>query len=179
MYDIGHTFGINMALIKENGTGLIDANCYADFDDFSDYAFLRNIDISAYSTEQVEGALYVAANDYIDAMHEFKGVKVSESQAMSLYTDKVTFDSASKVIISVNCEAALLQLKSALFVSVTSASALGEIKSTSSKLDVLEKSVEYVEGTAATSGTINTASMDARLRPFTTVSSGAILNRVY
>ena len=168
-----------MALIKEDGTGLPEANCYADLTDFDSYADLRNIDVSSYNDAQKEGALYIAANDFIDGMHTFKGNPLSDNQGMKLYTSAVSYDDASKDIISVNCETALMQLQGALFVEVTSASALGDIKSTSSKLDVLEKSTEYVEGTAISSGTINTTRAEAKLRPYLSFGNGAILNLVY
>jgi hypothetical protein len=152
------------------------ANTYADEIDLDSYADLRNIDLSIYSTAQKEAALYIAANDYIDGMHDFIGVKLEDEQVMKLYTDLVTYDDASKDIISVNCEAAILQLKGALFVEQTAAVALGQIKSTTSKLDVLEKSVEYVEGTARTTGTINTSRLERILRPYLAFGGGSILN---
>jgi len=168
-----------MALIKEDGTRLADANTYADETDLDSYADLRNVDLSIYTTAQKEASLYVAANDFIDAMHTFKGSKVSAEQSMALYTDEVSYLGAGKVIVSVNCETALLHLQGALFVETTAESALGEIKSTSSKLDVLEKSIEYVEGTAVTSGTINASRAEAKLKPYLAFGSGAILNLVY
>ena len=165
-----------MALIKETGEGLATANVYADELDLDSHADLRNIDLSIYSTAQKEAALYVAANDYIDGMHDFMGDKVNSSQGMKLYTDLIEYADASKDIINVNCEAAILQLKGALFVEQTAAVALGQIKSTTSKLDVLEKSVEYVEGTARTTGTINTSRLERMLRPYLALGGGSVLN---
>ena len=43
-------------IIKEDGTGLVDANVYADVSDLDSYALLRGEDLSAYSDQQKESA---------------------------------------------------------------------------------------------------------------------------
>lgn len=162
-----------MAITKEDGTGLATANVYADLSDLESHALLRGEDISGYSDTQKEAALYISANDWIDTMHNFKGSKVSDDQGMKLYTDEVTFDDASKDIVAANCNTAILHLKGKLFVDPSVQDVSGDIKRTKSKLDVLEKEVEYTEGTQVID-TYDTPIADRLLRPYLSYSSAGV-----
>ena len=155
-----------MALIVETGAGLATANCYIDEAELDAYALLRNIDLTAYTTEQKESAIFISANDFIDAMHCFKGDKIDSAQGMKLYTDVVTFDIASKDIKNVNASTAILQLQGLLFVQTSTGDKDGEVKSQMDKLDVLETKTEYVEGTAISGGTYATTIADRLLQPY-------------
>lgn len=162
-----------MALVPEDGTGLASANCYISEVELDSYALLRNEDLSSYSTAQKEAAIYIAANDWMDALHEFKGDKVSDDQGMKLYTDEVTFADASKDIKAVNANTAILHLKGFLFVDPATQDANGEVKRQKDKLDVLECETEYTEGTKVYT-TYSTPIADKLLRPYLKLGSGGI-----
>ena len=169
---------MTITLIKEDGTGLDDANCYTSLSELDDYAALIGADLSAYSDEQKKSAIYVAANKYIDRLHEFKGGKVSESQGMKLYTDEVAFALAGKDIATANAEAAILHLKGYLFVDATEQNAKGDIIAESSELGVLKESFTYRDGSTVTTK-YNTSTIDALLKPYLAYgSSGVVLRNV-
>ena len=161
-----------MALIPATGAGEPTANCYISEAELDAYALLRNVDLTAYTTAQKEAAIFISANDFIDAMHEFAGEKIDDSQGMALYTDVVTFDIASKDIKNANACTAILQLQGLLFVQTSVADKDGEIKSQQDKLDVLETRTEYVEGTAITGGTFDTTIADRLLCPYLATGCG-------
>lgn len=162
-----------MTLIVEDGTGIANANCYISELELDAYALLRNEDLSSYTTAQKEAAIFIAANDWIDGRHEFKGAKVNDTQGMKLYTDVVTFDLASKDIKNANANTAILQLKGLLFVQVSIADKDGAIKSQQDKLDVLETKTEFLEGTAIAGGTYSTTIADNLIKQYT-LSGGSI-----
>lgn len=166
-----------ITLIKEDGAGLVDANTYADLTDFESYTALIG-ETFTQTDEQKKSALYIAANKFIDRLHEFKGDKVSDTQAMKLYTDTVTFDLASKDIITANIEAAILHLKGYLFVDATEQNAKGDIIAESSELDVLKESFTYRDGSTVTTK-YNTSTIDALLKPYLAYGSvGVVLRNV-
>lgn len=165
-----------ITLIKETGTGLSDANVYADLTDLALVAELTRYTLPVDEEDQ-KSALYIAANQYIDRLHEFKGEKIDVNQGMSLYTNEVTFADASKNIIQANCEAAILHLQGFLFVSPTEQSAKGNITMEKSKLDVLEEEFKYEEGTRVTTK-YNTSNIDRLLAPYIKVGTGGVALRV-
>lgn len=166
-----------ITLIKEIGDGSSVANCYADLVDLESHAELIGQDISSYSDEQKKSAIYVSANKYIDRLHTFTGTKVSESQAMKLYTDTVTFALAGKDIAMANAESAILHLKGYLFVDESTQSVNGDVIEETNKLDVLESTVKYSEGTRVTSK-YNTSTIDALLKPYLLYGSNGVQLRV-
>lgn len=166
-----------ITLVKEDGTGLSDANVYADLSDFELYSELLGEDLSSYDDEQKKAALYVAANKYIDRLHEFKGEPVQPTQGMKLYTDLVTYADAGKFIIEANVEAAILHLKGFLFVGAEEQSVNGDVIRTMDKLDVLETEVEYSEGTRVRTK-YNTNTIDALLAPYVKSGTGGTILRV-
>ena len=160
-----------ITLVKEDGTGLTAANVYADLTDLTTCAELLGEDLSSYGDEPKKSALYVAANKYIDRLHDFKGDPVQLTQGMKAYTDMVTFDDAGSDFIQANVEAAILHLKGYLFVDASEQSAEGEILSLSSSVDgAVSESVTYAEGTSR-SFKYNTTSIDALLSKYTSASS--------
>ncbi|CAH9015383.1 head completion adaptor [Vibrio phage 137E35-1] len=154
-------------LIVEDGTGKVDAQAYIDASYLDGYAALRGEDLTAYSEAQKEAAIYVSVNDFIDVFHTFNGTKLNADQGLSLPTDKVVLTDVAthRDIQEANANAAILQLKSSLFVDTTAADTNGSIKSASSKVDVIEESTEYFEGTERTVK-YNTPIVDRLLRPY-------------
>ncbi|AUR90852.1 head completion adaptor [Vibrio phage 1.151.O._10N.222.46.B1] len=155
-------------LIVEDGTGKVDAQSYIDSSYLDQYAALRGEDLSAYSIEQKEAAIYVCANDFIDVFHLFKGSKLNAEQGLSLPTDEVILTDVAthRDIQEANANGAILQLKGALLIDTTAADVNGSVKSSSSKVDVIEESTEYFEDTERTVK-YNTPIIDRLLRPYT------------
>lgn len=156
-----------MALIVEDGTGKVDSQSYIDASYLDSYAALRGEDLTPYSVEQKEAAIYVCANDFIDAFHKFKGTKLNKDQGLSLPTDEVdlTDIATQRDIKESNANGAILKLKGFLFVSPEDQNVNGNIKSESSKLDVLEDKVEYFEGSNVLD-TYDTPIIDKLLAPY-------------
>lgn len=167
-----------ITLVKADGSGLSDANVYADLTDLESYAELLGEDISSYTDEQKKSALYVGANKYIDRLHEFKGDKVQETQSMKLYTDLVTFADASKDIVEANVEAAILQLKGYLFIDSTVQSVNGEVTELSQAVDgAVSQTTKYAEGTSIRTK-YNTSTIDALLAPYIQAGTGGVSLKV-
>ena len=127
-----------MAIIKEDGTGLADANVYADLADFKTWADNRAMDYAGFSDPQIEGAL-VVATEWMDARYTFKGETLSDTQALSLPTDTV---SINRAILSATCHIASYELAGLL----TPANDATGIKSVRKKLDALETETVYQDG---------------------------------
>lgn len=132
-----------MSFIVEDGTGLEDANSFVSVDYFYSYCESRDISTTSYSSEQIEGALVVASSDFISVNYCFKGTKLNDDQGLALPTDQVTVNSTVK---KSTCQAALLHLNGNLFVNPNDITSSGAIKSTTSKVSSLEKSIEYQDG---------------------------------
>ncbi len=130
-----------MAIVKEDGSGLANANVYADVADLVAYASLRAETITT-DIPTLEGALYVAAQDWVDGKHEFSGTQLNASQGMKMPTSTITLPATD--IVNANCYTAILQLKGVLF-PVQVASTGGKVKRVKKKLDVLESETEYFE----------------------------------
>lgn len=162
-------------LVVEDGTGLINAQSYISATELQTYASLRGSDLSEYSETQLEAAIYIAANDFIDIFYSFKGDLVNPEQGLSLPTNEVDFSDTQtwRNIKEANANGAILSLMGSLLVDTTEESTSGKIKSESSKLDVLEDSVEYFEGTSLSSK-YPTPIIDRLLRPYT-ISGGVSL----
>jgi hypothetical protein len=114
---------------------------YANYAQYLDWALSKNITVTQTETE-IDAALYVATNDYIDLVYTFKGLVTDDTQETSLPTDQVSINSK---VIRATCECAYLHLNGKLF--NNDLDPLGAIKSisTNETLDVLgdAKSVEY------------------------------------
>jgi hypothetical protein len=165
-----------ITLTVENGNGLADANCYCDLSFLDAHAEL-NGETLTQTDEQKKAAIYISANKFIDRLHDFKGAKVSSTQAMKIYTDLVSYAGSSKDIMQANAEAAILHLKGFLFVDASAQNANGEILSLKTKLDTLEKETTFSDGSRIRTK-YDTSTIDALLKPYLAVSSGGVMLRV-
>lgn len=145
----------------------VGTNSYISLADFKAWADLRAYDYSSYTDAQIEAATVVSAVDYIDPTYDFKGSKLDESQPMGLPTDEV----AIADIENGAAQAVWQQLRGLLFIDESTQLAGGEIKKESKSIGSLDKSVEYVEGTAPTT-TYNTSKIYDLLKPYLAVGSG-------
>lgn len=141
---------------------------YATLTDFENWANARLIEYFEYNSLQIEAALLVVSEDFIDPNYKFKGKQLDENQAMQLPTDQVVTADITNAV----CQAAWLQLQGALFVSDASAIER-EVTSESSKLGDLSKSVVYREGSKRTY-TESTTKIDRLLSPFVIGGAGGI-----
>ena len=129
-----------MAIVKEDGSGLATANVYADVADLDSYASLRNKDLTSYTLQQKEAALFISAQDWVDGKHEFKGYPINATQGMKAPTTEIPLPNDD--FVTVNCYTAILQLEGLLF---APSSPADRVKRKKSKLDVLETETEYFE----------------------------------
>jgi hypothetical protein len=167
---------VAIVLIAEDGTGLVNANCYCDLSFLESYAELIGETLTQ-TDEQKKAAIYIGANKFIDRMHDFKGVPVSDSQSMKLYTDLVTYADASKDLMQANAEAAILHLKGYLFVDATAQNANGDILSLKNKLDVMEDETTFSDGSRIRTK-YDTSTIDALLSKYISVGSGGVSMRM-
>lgn len=156
-----------MSLIVEDGTGLVNAQAYIDVAYLDQYAALRGEDLSAYTEQQKEAAIYVCVNDFIDVFYTFKGTKLNVDQGLALPTSEVVLTDVATLrdIQEANANGAVLSLRSFLLTDPVSQDINGRVKSESSKLDVLEDSVEYFENTEVVAK-FKTPIIDRLLSPY-------------
>lgn len=143
-------------------------SAYATLEQFESWANARLLNHYDYNSLQIEAALLVASEDFIDVNYKFKGRKLDENQAMQLPTDQVVTADITNAV----CQAAWMQLQGVLFVSDASLSER-EVTSESSKLGDLSKSVTYREGSKRTY-TESTTKIDRLLNPFVIGGAGGI-----
>ena len=115
-------------LIVEDGTGLVDAQSYISAAELLTYASLRGLDLSEYSEAELEAAIYIAANDFIDIFYSFNGDLVNEDQGLSLPTSEVDFGSVQtwRNIKEANANGATLSLTGSLLVDTAEESTAGQ-----------------------------------------------------
>lgn len=89
----------------------LGTNAYVDAATFNTWAGDRNIDLSSFTASQIDAAIIVASIDFIDSYYDFKGVALSDSQAMQLPTDEVAIADIEQAA----CHAVNQQLKGKLF----------------------------------------------------------------
>jgi len=158
-----------MALIEEDGTGLADANTYADYVFFTEFCALFGL-AGTYTEEQAEPALTTSSIRWIDWQHEFSGDKLADTQALEFPRDN---DIGLPVKIKqAAAYGAWLHLNNALLVNTTALSTTGDIISQRKKLDVLETEVTYAEGSAQTYSRVLPADLENLLSPYLKVSTG-------
>jgi hypothetical protein len=143
-------------------------SAYATLEQFQSWATTRLIDFYAYNNLQIEAALTVVSEDFIDPNYTFKGSKLDSTQEMSLPTTCVSLEAVTNAV----CQAAWMQLQGYLFVSDSDMSQR-EVVSESSKLGELSKSTTYGEGTKRTY-TQSTTKIDRLLSPFVIGGAGGI-----
>ena len=156
-------------LIIEDGTGKSDAQAYADAAALQSYAALRGINISAYNEAAQEAALVVAAQDWIDGEHQFRGEKLVDDQALSFPTDEDGFPDS---IPLANIKAAILHLQGLLLVDLSALSTSGQVTSESKSVGSLSKSTTYKEGTAQVYSRVLPKSLTNLLQPYLKFSGG-------
>lgn len=143
-------------------------SAYATLAEFETWATARQINYYDYNSLQIEAALLIVSEDFIDPNYRFKGVKLDDSQEMQLPTDCVTASDITRAV----CEAAWLQLQGLLFVAPSDQSK-GQVVSERSKLGDLEEEIEYAEGSQRTY-TQSTTKIDRLLSPFVIGGAGVI-----
>ena len=159
-----------MNLIVEDGTGLADANCYCSLAYFDEYIGSRGLTTAA-SDEEKEAAIFIAANDWIDGEHTFKGAPLNYLQGMVFPTD--AFVGLPKNISQANAQAAWLQLNKLLLVDTSTISTSGLISSeTKSLKSGMSKSTTYAEGSQQTHSRILPKSLERLVQPFLLLSEG-------
>lgn len=151
-----------MAIVVEDGTGLSNAQCYCDVAYLDAYLTERNI-AHGHSATEKEAALVIAAKDWIDGFHTFRGEKIVETQALSFPTDEDGFPEAIKLA---NAKAAHLQLHGLLLVDTSLISTTGVIQSESSQLGQLSESITYKSGSAQIYGRILPKDLTNLLIPY-------------
>jgi len=158
-----------MALVVENGTGLANANCYVSKADFLAYCDVRNLDLDAYSSPQIEAAIVVAAKDWEDGEHDFISDPLTDTQSMKW--PRVNYG-LPQAIIEANNRAAHMQLFGLLLVDYAAMDTKGDIVEESSGLATLKDSVKYAEGTAQRYGRVLPASLTNLLKPYLALGGG-------
>jgi hypothetical protein len=144
----------------------LGTDSYVTSADYEAYANARgiNADLTNLDADLIKSA------DFIDTYYNFKGQPVSDTQEMKLPTDQVTIAAIKKAAL----KAVEMQQAGLLTLDLASVSA-GAVKRIMTKVDVLEKEVEYVDGSQSTFKR-KTPELDMLLRPF--VVGGAGLVRV-
>jgi hypothetical protein len=132
--------------------------------EYTAYAAERGI---AVNTTKIDADLVLSA-DFIDTFYRFKGQPLDASQAMQLPTDQVTVAAIKKGALKA-CE---MQQKGLLTVNLAALSS-GVVKRIMTKVDVLEKEIEYQDGTQPTSKP-RTPELDRLLRPFVVGGVGLV-----
>lgn len=144
----------------------VGTDSYVTAAEFESYADARGITVDDANLS----ANLIKSADFIDTYYNFRGQPVSDSQEMKLPTDQVTISAIKKGAL----KAVEMQQAGLLTLDLTS-SQDGTVKRLMTKVDVLEKEVEYVDGSQSTFKR-KTPELDMLLRPF--VVGGAGLVRV-
>lgn len=146
----------------------VGSNTYATLAEYKAWATLRGY-VTTATDAQIESALIISSIDFIDAMHTFKGVVVSEDQLMKLPTDEVTIAD----IVPAAMAAAKMHLEGLLFVDLSLISHTGTIESETKSIGSLSKSITYSANTSQSSRRL-TPVINALLRPFLLTSSQSV-----
>lgn len=131
-----------MALIVENGTGVVNANSYVSYDDAVAYAEARGKD-SLFTDEDKTTAWLITAMDYLQSIRNFQGLTTYTDQFLlwprsNVYIDSVLFNKllVPKQLVSAQIELAIAQAQGiSLFVNYQGNEQIVKRK----KVDVLEK----------------------------------------
>jgi hypothetical protein len=156
-----------MAIIVEDGSGVVGANSYASVAELDAYAAHR-LDLASYNTAQKESALVIASSDWMDGTHEFCGDQLTTTQGLFFPT---VVDGLPANIKTATLKAALLQLQGLLLVDYKSISQSGVVESESKSLGSLSKSVTYKSGTSQIYGRILPTDLTNLLKPYLCATS--------
>lgn len=146
---------------------IVGTNSYLTLQEFKDNSDTFGFDYSSFTDPQIEQSLSKSALFYIDPKYDFKGVKISDTQAMDLPTDEVAITD----IAFAATQLAFQSLQGKLFVDTSMLSANGNIVSERKKLSTLEKETTYEEGTSR-SDFYDTSVADGLLKPYLKSSGG-------
>ena len=132
--------------------------------EYEAYAAERGIvvDLATIATDLVNSA------DFLDRWYTFKGQPLDVAQERQLPTDQVTVAAIKKAALKA-CE---MQQAGLLTVNLAALSS-GVVKRIMTKVDVLEKEIEYQDGTQPTSKP-RTPELDRLLRPFVVGGVGLV-----
>jgi hypothetical protein len=138
-------------------------------------AYITEAEYEAYAAERgitvdlatISADLILSA-DFIDTFYQFKGQPLDPLQEMQLPTDQVSVAAIKKAAL----KSAEMQQAGLLSVDLAALSS-GVVKRLKTKVDVLEKEVEYQDGTQPTSKP-RTPELDRMLRPFVVGGVGLI-----
>lgn len=142
----------------------VGTDSYVTAAEFESYADARGI---AVDDANLNSNLIKSA-DFIDTYYNFRGQPVSDTQEMKLPTDQVTIAAIKKAAL----KAVEMQQEGLLTLDLASSQA-GTVKRLMTKVDVLEKEIEYVDGSQSTFKR-KTPELDMLLRPFTVGNSGLV-----
>ena len=132
--------------------------------EYTTYANERGITVNLAT---IDADLILSA-DFIDTFYTFKGQPLDVAQEMQLPTDQVTVAAIKKGALKA-CE---MQQAGLLSVNLAALSS-GVVKRIMTKVDVLEKEIEYQDGTQPTSKP-RTPELDRLLRPFVVGGVGLV-----
>ena len=138
-------------------------------------AYITEAEYTAYAAERgivvnlaTLDADRILSADFIDTFYQFKGQPLDPLQEMQLPTDQVAVAAIKKAALKA-CE---MQQAGLLSVNLAALSA-GVVKRIMTKVDVLEKEIEYQDGTQPTSKP-RTPELDRLLRPFVVGGVGLV-----
>jgi hypothetical protein len=138
-------------------------------------AYITEAEYTAYAAERgivvdlaTLDADRILSADFIDTFYQFKGQPLDAAQEMQLPTDQVTVAAIKKAVLKA-CE---MQQAGLLTVNLAALSS-GVVKRIMTKVDVLEKEIEYQDGTQPTSKP-RTPELDRLLRPFVVGGVGLV-----
>lgn len=167
-----------MALIVEDGTGLANANSYADVE-FADLYFLGHLYYSElwdeYSNFQKERALQWASS-FLDQVYDWNGEKTVEASALrwprcgvlTLDGTEIADNSVPLALKKATCELAVEMLQGDKLAAADS-SGIKELK-----VDVIELKFDNSEAKPVITGRVNTL-----LRGLGTTALGSRMVKVY
>lgn len=146
----------------------IGTNAYITAAEYEAYADERGILPNAVTLD----ADIIKSADFIDTYYNFKGEVVTEGQPMKLPTDQVTIANIKKAAL----KAVEMQQAGLLTLNLAGVET-GLVKREMKKVDVLEKEIEYVEGSQQTFKR-RSPELDMLLRPYTIGGTNGGLVRV-
>lgn len=146
----------------------IGTNGYVTVDEYKAWADARQVNYFDYNDLQIEAAIIIACEDFIDANYTFIGDKVDKDQPMSLPTKDVAIANVTNPV----CQVVSLQLTGKLFIDAD-ANASGEVIAKREKVGQIEREFEYSEGSSKTY-TNSTSRIDRLMKPFTIGGTGGI-----
>lgn len=151
---------------------ILGTNAYIELAQFKAWCDIRTYSYASFTDEAINGAIVVSSLDFVDPRYVFKGDKVDSAQAMNLPTNEVPIADIESGI----AQAVYQQLNGQLFVDLSTIDVKGSITAESKKLAVMDKSVEYSEGSRKTKF-VDTSRIDDFMDKYTTSNNGGFSSR--